>query len=79
MARDVHGFSVKFYMQESNYDLAGNHIPVLFIQHAMKFTDLILTVKSEPDHGMPQAASAQDTFWDFISLMPELMHLTMWT
>ena len=77
MAIDVRGFSIKFYMQESNYDLVGNNIPVLFIQHAMKFPDLIIAVKSEPDHGMPQAASAQDTFWDFISLMPESMHMTM--
>ena len=66
-------------MQESNYDLVGNNIPVLFIQHAMKFPDLIVAVKSEPDHGMSQAASTQDTLWDFISLMPESMHLTMWT
>lgn len=78
MARDVRGFSVKFYTQEGNYDLVGNNIPVFFIQDAMKFPDLIHAVKPEPDHGMPQAASAHDTFWDFISLMPESMHMIMW-
>ncbi len=78
LARDVRGFSVKFYTQEGNYDLVGNNIPVFFIQDAMKFPDLIHAVKPEPDHGMPQAASAHDTFWDFISLMPESMHMIMW-
>jgi len=78
MARDARGFSVKFYTQEGNYDLVGNNIPVFFIQDAMKFPDLIHAVKPEPDHGMPQAASAHDTFWDFISLMPESMHMIMW-
>ena len=78
MARDVRGFSVKFYTQEGNYDLVGNNIPVFFIQDAMKFPDLVHAVKPEPDHGMPQAASAHDTFWDFISLMPESLHMIMW-
>jgi catalase len=78
LARDVRGFSVKFYTQEGNYDLVGNNIPVFFIQDAMKFPDLVHAVKPEPDHGMPQAASAHDTFWDFISLMPESMHMIMW-
>lgn len=78
MARDVRGFAVKFYTQEGNYDLVGNNIPVFFIQDAMKFPDLVHAVKQEPDHGMPQAASAHDTFWDFISLMPESLHMIMW-
>ncbi len=78
LARDVRGFSVKFYTKEGNYDLVGNNIPVFFIQDAMKFPDLVHAVKPEPDHGMPQAASAHDTFWDFISLMPESLHMIMW-
>ncbi len=78
LARDVRGFSVKFYTQEGNYDLVGNNMPVFFIQDAMKFPDLIHAVKPEPYHEMPQAASAHDTFWDFISLMPESMHMIMW-
>ena len=64
-ARDVRGFAVKFYTDEGNWDLVGNNIPVFFIQDAMKFPDLIHAVKPEPHHGMPQAASAHDTFWDF--------------
>ena len=78
LARDVRGFSVKFYTQEGNYDLVGNNMPVFFIQDAMKFPDLVHAVKPEPHHEMPQAASAHDTFWDFISLMPEAMHMVMW-
>jgi catalase len=78
LPRDVRGFSVKFYTQEGNYDLVGNNMPVFFIQDAMKFPDLIHAVKPEPHHEMPQAASAHDTFWDFISLMPESMHMIMW-
>lgn len=78
LARDVRGFSVKFYTQEGNYDLVGNNMPVFFIQDAMKFPDLIHAVRPEPHHEMPQAASAHDTFWDFISLMPESMHMIMW-
>ena len=76
--RDVRGFAVKFYTAEGNYDLVGNNIPVFFIQDAMKFPDLIHAVKPEPHHGMPQAASAHDTFWDFVSLMPESTHMLMW-
>ena len=71
-ARDVRGFAVKFYTDEGNWDLVGNNIPVFFIQDAMKFPDLVHAVKPEPHHGMPQAASAHDTFWDFVSLMPEI-------
>jgi len=78
LARDVRGFAVKFYTQEGNYDLVGNNIPVFFIQDAMKFPDLVHAVKPEPHNEIPQAASAHDTFWDFISLMPESMHMIMW-
>jgi len=77
-ARDVRGFAVKFYTDEGNWDLVGNNIPVFFIQDAMKFPDLVHAVKPEPHHAMPQAASAHDTFWDFISLMPESTHMMMW-
>jgi len=76
--RDVRGFAVKFYTDEGNWDLVGNNMPVFFIQDAMKFPDLIHAVKPEPHHGMPQASSAHDTFWDFISLMPETAHILMW-
>ncbi|MBZ9729287.1 catalase [Salegentibacter sp. JZCK2] len=78
LARDVRGFSVKFYTEEGNYDLVGNNIPVFFIQDAIKFPDLIHAVKPEPHNEIPQAASAHDTFWDFISLMPESTHMIMW-
>src|SRR5687767_281847 len=76
--RDVRGFAVKFYTDEGNWDIVGNNIPVFFIQDAMKFPDLVHSVKDEPDSGFPQAASAHDNFWDFISLMPESMHMIMW-
>jgi catalase len=76
--RDVRGFAVKFYTKEGNWDLVGNNIPVFFIQDAIKFPDLIHAVKMEADRGYPQAASAHDTFWDFISLMPESTHMVMW-
>ncbi len=76
--RDVRGFAVKFYTTEGNWDLVGNNIPVFFIQDAIKFPDLIHSVKMEADKGYPQAASAHDTFWDFIGLMPESMHMVMW-
>ena len=77
-ARDVRGFAVKFYTDEGNWDLVGNNMPVFFIQDAIKFPDLVHAVKPEPHHGMPQAASAHDTFWDFVSLMPESTHMLMW-
>ena len=77
-ARDVRGFAVKFYTDEGNWDIVGNNIPVFFIQDAMKFPDVIHAVKPEPHHAMPQAASAHDTFWDFVSLMPETTHMLMW-
>jgi catalase len=78
LPRDVRGFAVKFYTQEGNFDLVGNNIPVFFIQDALKFPDLVHAVKMEADKGYPQAASAHDTFWDFISLMPESLHMIMW-
>jgi len=77
-ARDVRGFAVKFYTDEGNWDLVGNNIPVFFIQDAMKFPDLIHAAKPEPHFGIPQAATAHDTFWDFVSLMPESTHMLMW-
>ncbi|MEP0713109.1 catalase [Algoriphagus sp.] len=76
--RDVRGFAVKFYTEEGNYDLVGNNMPVFFIQDAIKFPDLIHAVKPEPDNEIPQAASAHNTFWDFVSLSPETMHNVMW-
>jgi len=78
LARDVRGFAVKFYTQEGNWDIVGNNIPVFFIQDAIKFPDLVHAVKQEPDRGFPQAQTAHDNFWDFISLTPESMHMVMW-
>jgi catalase len=76
--RDVRGFAVKFYTREGNWDLVGNNIPIFFIQDAIKFPDLIHAAKMEADRGYPQAATAHDTFWDFISLMPEATHMALW-
>jgi catalase len=76
--RDVRGFAVKFYTREGNYDLVGNNFPVFFVQDTMKFPDLVHALKPEPHHEMPQAASAHDSFWDFVSLMPETTHMLMW-
>ena len=78
MARDVRGFAVKLYTQEGNWDIVGNNIPVFFIQDAIKFPDLIHAAKQEPDREFPQAQTAHDNFWDFISLTPESMHMVMW-
>jgi catalase len=78
LARDVRGFAVKLYTQEGNWDIVGNNIPVFFIQDAIKFPDIIHSVKPEPDRAFPQAQSAHDNFWDFISLTPESMHMIMW-
>lgn len=78
LARDVRGFAVKFYTEEGNFDLVGNNMPVFFIQDAIKFPDLIHAVKPEPHNEIPQAASAHDTFWDFISNTPESAHMIMW-
>jgi catalase len=76
--RDVRGFAVKFYTQEGNFDLVGNNMPVFFIQDGIKFPDLVHAIKPEPHNEMPQASAAHDSFWDFISLMPESMHMIMW-
>ncbi|MBC8035794.1 MAG: catalase [Rhizobiales bacterium] len=78
LARDVRGFAVKIYTQEGNWDLVGNNIPVFFIQDALRFPDFVHAVKEEPDCAFPQAASAHDNFWDFVSLSPETMHMIMW-
>ncbi|HEY0293556.1 MAG TPA: catalase [Hansschlegelia sp.] len=78
LARDVRGFAVKFYTKEGNWDLVGNNIPVFFIQDAIKFPDLIHAAKQEPDRGFPQAQTAHDNFWDFISLTPEAMNMALW-
>ena len=78
LARDVRGFATKFYTEEGIFDLVGNNMPVFFIQDALKFPDLVHAVKPEPHNEIPQAASAHDTFWDFISLMPESTHMVMW-
>ncbi len=78
LARDVRGFAVKLYTQEGNWDIVGNNIPVFFIQDPLKFPDLIHAAKDEPDSGFPQAQTAHDNFWDFVSLTPESMHMIMW-
>jgi catalase len=78
LARDVRGFAVKLYTKEGNWDLVGNNIPVFFIQDAIKFPDVIHAAKQEPDRGFPQAQTAHDNFWDFVSLMPESTHMLMW-
>ncbi len=78
LARDVRGFAVKFYTQEGNFDLVGNNMPVFFIQDAHKFPDFVHAVKPEPDNEIPQAASAHDTFWDFVSMNTESAHMVMW-
>jgi catalase len=79
LARDVRGFAVKFYTEEGNWDLVGNNIPVFFIQDAVKFPDVVHAAKQEPDRGFPQAQTAHDNFWDFVSLAPESFHMIMWT
>jgi catalase len=78
LARDVRGFAVKLYTQQGNWDIVGNNIPVFFIQDAIKFPDIIHSAKEEPDRGFPQAQTAHDNFWDFISLSPESTHMAMW-
>ncbi|MCY8908652.1 catalase [Bacillus atrophaeus] len=77
--RDARGFATKFYTEEGNYDLVGNNIPVFFIQDAIKFPDLVHAFKPEPHNEMPQAATAHDTFWDFVANNPESAHMVMWT
>lgn len=76
--RDVRGFAVKFYTEEGNYDLVGNNIPVFFIQDGIKFPDLVHAIQPEPHNEMPQAASAHDTFWDFVANNQESAHMVMW-
>ena len=76
--RDARGFATKFYTQEGNYDLVGNNIPVFFIQDGIKFPDLIHAIKPEPNNEIPQASSAHDTFWDFVTSTPETAHMVMW-
>ncbi len=78
LARDVRGFATKFYTRQGNFDLVGNNMPVFFIQDGIKFPDLVHAVKPEPHNEIPQAASAHDTFWDFVSLVPETLHMVMW-
>jgi catalase len=78
LPRDIRGFATKFYTKEGNFDLVGNNVPVFFIQDAMKFPDFVHSVKMEPDRGYPQAASAHDTLWDFVSLTPETWHTILW-
>jgi catalase len=78
LARDVRGFAVKLYTKEGNWDLVGNNIPVFFIQDAIKFPDIVHAAKEEPDRGFPQAQTAHDNFWDFISLNPESTHMALW-
>lgn len=78
LARDVRGFAVKLYTKEGNWDLVGNNIPVFFIQDPIKFPDVVHAAKQEPDRAFPQAQTAHDNFWDFISLSPESMHMVMW-
>ncbi|MBY0227692.1 MAG: catalase [Gemmataceae bacterium] len=78
LARDVRGFAVKFYTKEGNWDLVGNNIPVFFIQDPIKFPDMVHAFRPEPDRGFPQAQTAHDNAWDFISLTPESMHMVMW-
>ncbi len=78
LARDVRGFATKFYTREGNWDLVGNNMPVFFIQDPIKFPDIVHSVKQEPDRGFPQAQSAHDNFWDFVSLSPETTHMLLW-
>jgi catalase len=78
LARDVRGFAVKLYTKEGNWDIVGNNIPVFFIQDAIKFPDMVHAAKQEPDRGFPQAQTAHDNFWDFISLTPESINMALW-
>jgi catalase len=78
LARDVRGFAVKLYTSQGNFDLVGNNIPVFFIQDGIKFPDFVHAVKPEPDREIPQAASAHDSFWDFVGLVPETLHMVLW-
>ncbi|KAI1414706.1 CATB protein [Hypoxylon sp. FL1857] len=77
-ARDVHGFATRFYTDEGNFDIVGNNIPVFFIQDAIRFPDLIHSVKPSPDSEIPQAATAHDSAWDFFSQQPSTLHTLFW-
>ncbi len=76
--RDIRGFATKFYTEEGNFDLVANDAPVFFIQDGIKFPDFVHAVKPEPQTEIPTGASAHDTFWDFVSLVPESAHAVMW-
>ncbi|RSO30397.1 catalase HPII [Acinetobacter lactucae] len=76
--RDIRGFAIKFYTQEGNFDLVGNNAPVFFVQDGIKFPDFVHAVKPEPHTEIPTGASAHDTFWDFVSLVPESAHAVIW-
>ncbi len=76
--RDVRGFATKFYTEDGNYDLVGNNMPVFFIQDAIKFPDIVHSIKPEPNNEIPQASAAHDTFWDFVVSTPETAHMIMW-
>ncbi|WP_419737176.1 catalase HPII [Pseudomonas sp. COR18] len=76
--RDIRGFAVKFFTTEGNFDLVGNNVPVFFIQDAIKFPDFVHAVKPEPHNEIPTGGSAHDTFWDFVSLVPESAHAVIW-
>ncbi|MGS4875180.1 catalase HPII [Acinetobacter nosocomialis] len=76
--RDIRGFAIKFYTQEGNFDLVGNNAPVFFVQDGIKFPDFVHAVKPEPDTEIPTGATAHDTFWDFVSLVPESAHAVIW-
>ncbi|RZU15630.1 catalase [Kribbella rubisoli] len=76
--RDVRGFATKFYTDEGNFDLVGNNMPVFFIQDGIKFPDIIHAGKPHPDREIPQAQTAHDTFWDFVSLHTEATHHVLW-
>ncbi|MBV1825987.1 catalase, partial [Komagataeibacter oboediens] len=76
--RDVRGFAVKLYTKQGNWDIVGNNIPVFFIQDAIKFPDFVHAAKQAPDRDFPQAQTAHDNFWDFVSLSPEATHMVMW-
>lgn len=78
LARDVRGFATKFYTEEGVFDLVGNNMPVFFIQDAIKFPDFVHAVKPEPHNEIPQAQSAHDTFWDFVSINTEATHMVLW-
>ncbi len=76
--RDVRGFATKFYTEDGNFDLVGNNMPIFFIQDAIKFPDLVHSIKPEPHNEVPQASAAHDTFWDFVVSTPETAHMIMW-